>query len=122
MDVIDLDKLLPEPKEVKISGKIVKVYPGKLKVLIKIQKAFSAFKGAEPEKQGELMDNLISALSVIMPDLKNEDIDISIEQLPALVNLAYESSLPKDNPLVKKNDMNITPTAEKKTVITSVEQ
>ena len=91
-DVINLDKLLPEPKEVEISGRIVKVYPGKLKVLIKIQKAFTAFKGAVPEKQVELMEGLIEVLSKIMPNLKDEDMDISIEQLPALVNMAYESS------------------------------
>ena len=119
-DVINLDKLLPEPKEVEISGRIVKVYPGKLKVLIKIQKAFTAFKGAVPEKQVELMEGLIEVLSKIMPNLKDEDMDISIEQLPALVNIAYESSLPEKIDLVKKNNMNITPNVEKKTQITSV--
>ena len=120
-EIVDLDKLVPEPKKVKLSGKILDVYPGKIKALIRIQKAFASFKDAGEDEKLDLMDRVVTALAEIIPGIKEEDVDISMEQLPVLVNLAYQtSSNPAETPLAEKNDMTVKADGEKKT--TSPEQ
>jgi hypothetical protein len=114
-EIIDLDKLLPEPKEIKISGKILKLYPGKVKTIIKIQKAFAGFKEASPEDQSKSLTSLVDILAEIIPGIKNDDVDISVEQLPKIIDLAYQSSVPENVELPKKADGS---TDEKKTLKT----
>jgi len=122
-EVIDLDKLLPEPKEIKISGKVLKLYPGKIKTLISIQKAFSSFQEAKSQNdQADLLDSVINALAKIIPEIKNDDVDISIEQLPKIIDLAFQSSVPKDMDMAKKNKMAPVASDQKKMPKTSSEQ
>lgn len=94
-EIQDLDALLPDVKKIKISGKILNLYPGKLKSLIRIQKAFLAFQDAK-QTDMKLFDDVINALAEIIPDLKRDDVDISMEQIPVLVSIAYTTSIPKD--------------------------
>lgn len=123
-NVIDLDKLLPEPKKVIISGKELEVYPGKIKALIRIQKAFASFKNAGEDDKLDLMNSVVEGLAQIMPGIRDEDVDISMEQLPVLVNLAYETSVPKPDgkSLTEKNQMSVSSEDEKKTEVISQEQ
>jgi hypothetical protein len=120
-EIIDLDKLLPEPRMVRICGKEVTLYPGKLKALIKLQKTFSSFKNADQSGQSELLDTLIDTLEPIIPDIKRDDIDLTIDQIPAVVTLAYENSVPKEEetPLSNENKMTVASGDEKKTEVTS---
>lgn len=118
-EIIDFDKLLPEPRIIRLSGKELKVYPGKLKALIKIQKAFTQFTEATGDEKLTIMDELINLLSVIMPGLKDDDVDIAVEQVGDLVALAYQSSKPTNSPLMDRAKM--SPTEEKKTDKTSLE-
>lgn len=121
-EIIDLDKLLPEPKKIKISGKVLMLYPGKIKTLIKIQKAFAGFKEASTEEQSGLLESVVDTLVKIIPDIKNDDVDIGIEQLPEIINIAYQSSIPKDLNLAKKNKMATDSPDQKKMPKTSQEQ
>lgn len=110
-DIIDLDILTPEVKKIKLNGVIMDLYPGKLKTIIRIQKAFIAFEAANGT-DSEALDRVIKALSEIIPDLKKDDVDISVNQIPVLIQLAYKSALPDDATIVPKTDM----TVQKKTV------
>ena len=103
-DIIDLDILQPEPKKIKLNGKILDLYPGKLKTIIRIQKAFVVFKDTQGT-DSEALDKVIDALAEIIPDLKNDDVDIAVTQIPKLIELAYRSALPEDSKVVAKSEM-----------------
>lgn len=115
-EILDLDKLIPEAKKIKISGKVVDLYPGKLKTLIKLQKAFLAFQNGSSEEQGKLLDDVMECLSVLVPAIKTDDLDISMTQLPVLIEVAYRASMPADAKVPA------TPTTQKKTEELSPEQ
>jgi hypothetical protein len=93
-DVKDFDVLLPEPVKIKLSGKIIDLYPGRVKALAKIQKAFNAFKDKPDDP--ELFEGVIDALSLIIPSLKDDDMDIALVQIPMLIELAYQVSVPTE--------------------------
>lgn len=115
-NVFDLDKLVPEPKKIKLSGKILDLYPGKLKTIVKLQRAFASMRdgNGDPEE-------VINILSTLIPQIKDDDVDINVStQLPVLVKLAYEVSLPNDAQQVR--EQNMTPSTEKKTEETLNEQ
>lgn len=115
--VIDLDKLVPEPVKIKLSGKIMDLYPGKLKTVIKLQNAFSRMRDGQTGNPEEVID----ILSTIIPQIKDDDVDIDVSrQLPKLVELAYEVSMPAGNRMTKEQSM--APTTEKKTQTDSSEQ
>lgn len=108
-DVIDLDKLVPEPKKIKLNGKIMDLYPGKLKTIIKLQRDFTALQQGD----GEKLEAVINTLAEILPDIKKEEVDIPLPVLRALVQLAYETSMPSDN--ANTAEAKMTPSTEKKT-------
>lgn len=91
----DLDSLLPEAKKVKLNNQILTVYPAKLKTMFRIMKAFNAFNKPDQDQE-EVMNNLINALAEIIPDIKKDEVDMSIEQLTALVTFVYKTALPAD--------------------------
>lgn len=107
-EVVDLDKLVPEPKKIKLNGRIIDLYPGKLKTIIKLQRAFTALQKGDIQ----MMDKVIDALAELIPAIKDDDMDISLPTLGALVQLAYESSLPPGSSNTK--DASMTPITEKK--------
>jgi Cu/Ag efflux pump CusA len=93
--MIDLDNLLPEPTQVKISGRVLNVYPGKLKALIKLQKVFLSFADLNKSDQMNKMEEVVEALGSFIPELKENDVDISLAQLPKIVEIAYQTSMPE---------------------------
>lgn len=108
-DVVDLDKLVPEPKKIKLNGKIIDLYPGKLKTIIRLQRAFTALQKGDTEK----IDDVINTLSEIVPALKDDDMDIPLSTLQTLVQLAYETSMPRNNE--NSQEAKMTVDTEKKT-------
>lgn len=94
-EILDLDKLIPEPKKIKLNGKIIDLHPGKLKTLIKLQRSFLAFQNSNGENQEQLLDEVINTLAVLIPAIKDEDMDISLTQLPVLIEVAYKASMPE---------------------------
>lgn len=95
-EILDLDKLIPETKKIRISGKVVDLYPGKLKTLIKLQKAFLAFQNGNADTQAGLLDDVMECLAILVPAIKDEDLDISMAQLPVLIEVAYRASMPTE--------------------------
>lgn len=108
-EVIDLDKLVPEPKKIKLNGKIIDLYPGKLKTIIKLQRAFSGLQMGNTDK----IDDVITILSEIIPALKDDDMDIPLATLERLVQLAYETAMPQNN--TNSAEAKMTLNDEKKT-------
>lgn len=115
-ETLDLDKLLPEPRDVTICGKKVKVFPGKMKTILALQRAFGAFQQAKTGEQMAIMENLLGILCKMMPALKDEDMDIAPSQIPALVEIAYESFTPKEQEAVKEAGMEASPKKNPKTL------
>lgn len=89
-EVYDLDALLPKPVKVKISGKIVDLYPGKLKTLVKIQNMADAMIAGGEQSLNQVSE-ILDALSEIIPAIKDDkDIDISPLQINKLIEIAYK--------------------------------
>ncbi|MFA5634101.1 MAG: hypothetical protein WC973_03040 [Candidatus Dojkabacteria bacterium] len=111
-EVVDLDALLPKPVKVKISGKVVDLYPGKLRTLVKIQDLAQDL-DAGGEKDLEKVRELLEALSDIIPAIKTDkDIDISPLQVQRLIEIAYNSLVKDDSEELNTAKMN--PTLDKK--------
>lgn len=85
-DVLDLDALMPESKTIILGGNKIKVQPPKLKTVFALQKTFIMLQDGKPEA-GE---KIIEALSSIVPDIKNDDVDLTVEQLQALIQFVSE--------------------------------
>lgn len=107
-DYIDLDALLPKPVKVKISGKLVDLYPGKLKTLVKIQgMADEMLVGGEESlsKVAEMLD----ALSEIIPAIKTDkEIDVSPLQVNKLIEIAYKLLTVENTPQSNTSEMGST--------------
>lgn len=105
-EVLDLDILIPEPKKVKISGKIIDCYPPKIRQLLSMQMVWDKIKSADSSEAEQL---LIDVLAPIVPAIKDDkDLDFTIDQLTTLLQYAQNIAIP-DN--LKTNVV----TTEKKT-------
>ena len=66
----DLDRLLPESVNIKVSGKILELKPIKLKALLGLQKTFEDFQDLDPsEYTDDTFDKLLDALAVVLPEI-----------------------------------------------------
>lgn len=111
--MIDLDALLPKPIKVKISGKVVDLYPGKLKILIKIQNMANEI--TDGEQSLNKIKELLDLLSEIIPAIKTDpDLDISPLQINKIIEVAYKALTPTDSKELDSAQMN--PVADKKKV------
>ena len=108
-DILDLDLLLPEPKQVKLNGKVYEVFPPTVKQILRLQKIGQGIQtgsivGDEAESQ------LIEGLSVLMPALKEEEnLDLTFDQMVALIAFLQKTAVPeteasKQYPVEKKTD------------------
>lgn len=104
-EVIDLDALLPKPVKVKISGKVVDLYPGKLKILVRIQDMANGLDGKQSlEKVNEMLD----LLSEIIPAIKTDkDLDISPLQVNKIIEVAYKALTPTNSEELKSAKMQV---------------
>lgn len=94
-DILDLDALSPQKKQVKISGKIIDVYPPKVMQLIEIQRLFEIFKENKNDAT-TYIEALRKALSPIVPAIQDDPtIDFSLEQLIALLAFVQSAAVPK---------------------------
>ncbi len=102
---MDLDALLPEPIKVKISGKVVDLYPGKLKILARIQNVGKDIMGGDGSK--DQLAEVLDLLSQIIPAIKeDEDLDISPLQIQKIIEVAYNAQVPTDSKELKTAKMN----------------
>lgn len=105
-EVIDLDALLPKPVKVKISGKVVDLYPGKLKILVRIQDMAN---GMSDGKQSlEKVEEMLDLLSEIIPAIKTDkDLDISPLQVNKIIEVAYKALTPTNSEELKSAKMQV---------------
>lgn len=91
-DIIkDLDILLPEPKQIKVGGKLYEVKPAKLKDFMAVQKLFLSLQNSKPEEQVESFSSIINVLESVVPQIK--EMDLTIRQLMALLEFVYQEEL-----------------------------
>ncbi len=110
---LDLDTILPIKGKVKLGGKTYIVEPPKLKNLIELSKLARLFEKGESNETSAItaLDKFKELLYPIIPDLKNEGIDISLLQAAGLLNYIMELATPEDK---KQLDAaGITPTKKK---------
>jgi hypothetical protein len=110
-EIMDLDALLPKPIKVKISGKVVDLYPGKLKILVRIQDMASGM--TDGEQSLEKINEMLDLLSEIIPAIKTDkEIDISPLQVNKIIEVAYKALTPTKSKELNSAQMN--PSLDKK--------
>lgn len=86
-DVLDLNKLAPEPRKFLLGDKELEVHPPRLKTIVEIEKFFSELETLNPK------ESLLRASAIaekLVPAMKEDDsIDFTPEQILALINFIY---------------------------------
>lgn len=110
-EILNLDALNPQPKKVKLNGKIIECYPPKVLELIELQQIFASMKGiSEIDELDNVAKKFRAKLSKTIPDLEKENIDLSLDQMITLYQYLQnvptqqvsDNLLQEDNPS-KKN-------------------
>lgn len=109
-NMLDLDALIPEPKKIKIKGKIIDCNPPTIKQLLNIQKVVDTIQNNNLQGE-EAINKFEDALSAIIPALKTDpEIDLTINQFYALIQFLQTDAIPQsavkaqDYPVQKKID------------------
>jgi hypothetical protein len=90
-NLLDLDVLTPEPKTVKIGGKIYKCYPPTLRQLIKI----ATLKDLDTTEPENIEKKVLDVLSTIIPGIENDEVELNILQLHALIDFVNDMASPE---------------------------
>lgn len=108
--LLDLDALAPQPKQVKVSGKIIECKPPTIRQLLNIQKTVDKIQQSSTTAE-EAITLLEDAFASIMPAIKEDpDIDLTLEQFYALIQFLQSQSIPdsatkaQSYPVQKKTD------------------
>lgn len=116
---LDLEVLTPKPKLVKVEGdKFIEVYPPKFKSLVALIELYEVVENAGDNVDLNLIVKIKEALLPVIPELKNPDFDLSLEQMMVLLEFVMTLATPQDDKeLIKKGytPKQITENTEKKT-------
>lgn len=107
---LDLDALKPKPKTVRLNGEIIEIYPISLDDVFELQVIVGEFENKSAEELSskesfELLKTFRAQLETIVPDLSK--VKCTLEQLMAIIELAFETAAPGDQKELKKRG--ITP-------------
>jgi len=93
---LDLDAIAPKIEHVKLNGEVIEVHPPRFKAiveLLRIQAAWGNLK--DNAKTMEVVNLLRTRISELVPRLKDDDFDITIEQLSALMQFIFAMANPQ---------------------------
>ena len=118
---LDLDAIKGKSKWVKLRGKAIEVPPISLDDLFELQIVLSEFESLdseslEPQEALDALKEFRDQIADLIPDLNG--VKCSLEQLMAIVELAFESSVPKEQAELKKRG--ITPKDHQKKVTRTI--
>jgi hypothetical protein len=105
-DTLDLDQLLPDPKTVKVNGKVYELKPLKLTDFIVIQKLLASTQGKTDIEMIEVMGDMFTSLRPIVPDI--DEMDLTIEQTLALMEFIYKQEQ-KNQPQATEKKTEVSP-------------
>lgn len=101
-DVLDLDLLIPPVKKIRIKGKDYDCHPLTIRQLIGIVGLKN--KLAEVEDENELDKIIRSAIGPFIPAYESGEIDLTLEQLDAIIKYAQAVSIPEAATEARKYD------------------
>ena len=88
---LDLDVYAPKPEYAQLGGKAIEIYPPKLKTIVKLLAIFERMSKAEAdEDKSKAFAELTELLLPIVPALKEPDVDLTFEQMGALIKFVFE--------------------------------
>lgn len=109
---LDLDLLQPQPKYVRLDGKRYAVYPPRVKDIANLARLAGQLRVVDENTVEQKVNEMLDAFKRIMPGLKDNEVDLTIEQLTMLFEFVNRMVSPAENSALKS--MGIEPTAEKK--------
>lgn len=93
-DILDLDALAPQPRTIKFNGKTYKCYPltiGQLVGIARLEEKLTKIKSLD-----EIEGLVKEALVPFIPELKDENLDFTIDQMRAIIEFAQVSQVPQE--------------------------
>ena len=109
---LDLDLLQPQTKKVKLGDKVYDVYPPRVKDIANLARIAGELQDTTSENLQQKVSEMLNTFGNIMPGLKEDGVDLSLEQLTALFSFVNSMASPTENSALKA--MGVEPTAEKK--------
>lgn len=109
---LDLDLLQPQARKVKLNGKLYDVYPPKVKDIANLARLAGKLQTNDGTDLQAKLDNMVNAFASVMPALKEDGVDLTMEQVTALFGFVNSMVSPADNSALKQ--MGIEPNTEKK--------
>jgi len=92
---LDLDALAPKVEHVKLNEEVIEVHPPKFKAIVELLRVQAEwFNIKDNAKAMETVDLLRAKISDLVPRLKDDDFDITIEQLNALMTFIFSMANP----------------------------
>lgn len=109
---LDLDLLQPQARKVRLGGKVYDVYPPKVKDIANLARLAGALQNSDGGNVQQRVDDMVAAFAAVMPALKEDNVDMTFEQVTALFAFINNMVSPADNSALKQ--MGIEPNTEKK--------
>ncbi len=109
---LDLDLLQPQSRKVKLNGNLYDVYPPKVKDIANLARLAGQLQQQDGNDIQQKIDQMVSAFASVMPALKEDNVDLTLEQVIALFQFVNGMVSPTENSALKS--MGIEPSTEKK--------
>lgn len=90
-DILDLDALVPPSRKIKLNNKLYDVKPLTIKQLIILAKLEQRL--TQVQNEDEIMPEIKKALSPVIPDIDDENIDFTPAQMKAIIRFAQQISV-----------------------------
>ena len=121
---LDLDAIAPEPKKVKLGGRIIEVTPPKFKNLVSLMKLVGQLGnvGNDEQKTLETIDELRSSLIPMIPALAEDDMDLTFEQLQVLLEFVMQTATPQDQKTLEAKGYSIGEISKKKAEVSDSQE
>ena len=104
-DTLDLDVIIPEPRTVKVNGKVYEVLPLKLNEFLALQRILTSIKDRSQEELLELMGKIFDTMRPAVPQI--DEMNLTMTQAFALLEFIYK----------QENVKQVRTDEEKKTVV-----
>jgi len=92
---LDLDALAPKVEHVKLNNEVIEVHPPKFKAIVELLRVQAEWNNLKDNAEAmRTIDVLRAKISELVPRLKDDGFDITVEQLQALMQFIFAIANP----------------------------
>jgi len=103
---LDLDAIQPESAKVKLNGQWYTLEQPKLGTIVKLTKLAKLVENPNDEQASlEALDMMNKVIGEMMPDLEGNKVDLTMQQVGAVLGLIFEMASPPDLKAVRQKGL-----------------